>query len=163
MISTRWSTTYPRERTSTPPQLPDTLRLAGTILHDHPDVVEYLIAHGVDIELRSEYGWSPLYIGAWDGSAESVALLLSAGAKLNTRTIGSWNSPSGCTPLHIAASAGRLAIVMLLVAAGANVDALTDSSEIALDRAIENEHPHVVKYLKAQQTLPGKRKSRSKK
>jgi len=134
--------------------------LGGAIINDHPHVVEYLIANGADINLKSEYRWSPLYLAAWTGSAVSTALLLLAGAKINTKTLGGWNSPSGYSPLHIAAERGRLAIVMLLVAAGAQVDARNGSSETAIDLAIESGHSSIVKFLKSL-VASGSRRKRS--
>jgi ankyrin repeat protein len=121
--------------------------LGGAIINRHFQVVEYLIANGADINQVSESGWSPLYLAAWAGCVHSTALLLLAGAKINTRTTGGWNSPSGYTPLHIAAERGQLAIVMLLVAAGAQVGARNGSSKTALDLAIAAGHSAIVQFL----------------
>ena len=134
--------------------------LGGAIIHRHPHVVEYLIASGADIDQKSEYAWTPLYLAAWVGSAECTALLLLAGAKINTKTRGGWNSPGGYSPLHIAAKSGRLAIVMLLVGAGAEVEARDDSSETALDMAIESGHTSIVKFLK-NLAAPGSRRKKA--
>ena len=45
--------------------------LGGAIIKGHPHIVEYLIANGADIDQESEFGWTPLYLAAWTGSAES--------------------------------------------------------------------------------------------
>jgi uncharacterized protein len=122
--------------------------LGGAVINGHPHVVECLIDHGADIDLLSEFGWSPLYLAAWQGEPEIAAQLLLAGARIGTRTIGGWNSPSGYTPLHIAAKRGHLAIVLLLVAAGAQVDATDEAGETALDLAVEEGQTAVAKFLK---------------
>jgi ankyrin repeat protein len=122
--------------------------LDGAIINDHPHVVEYLIANGADINKMSEFRWSPLYVAAWAGSIESAALLLLAGAKMETKTLDGPHSPDEYTPLHIAAVNGRLAVVLLLIGAGANVEARTGSGETALDLARQCKHTAVVKLLK---------------
>lgn len=123
--------------------------LGGAIINRHAHVVDYLIANGANINQQSEFGWSPLYLAAWTGCPECSALLLFAGAKMNTKTIDGWHSPNGYTPLHIAAERGHLAIVMLLVRAGAQINARTGDSKTALDLALEFEHASVVGFLKS--------------
>ena len=36
--------------------------LGGAIIHGHSHVVEFLISRGANVNLKSEYGWTPLYL-----------------------------------------------------------------------------------------------------
>lgn len=50
------------------------------------DVAEFLIDKGADIHQENQIGETPLYLAAYSGSVESVKLLLSKGARVDTRT-----------------------------------------------------------------------------
>lgn len=89
------------------------LMVAGS----HPAVVRHLLAAGADPSVALPTGWTALHEAARQ-SAESVDLLLEAGAPVDA-TMAS----SGETPLHQAARAGRADVVERLLAAGADPSA----------------------------------------
>jgi ankyrin repeat protein len=75
----------------------------------HPDrqILEILVAAGVDIEARNKYGWTRLYSAAFDGDLLRVEFLLAHGAKIyNCSTEDALDTPlhalcfcSGCVPI----------------------------------------------------------------
>ncbi len=103
--------------------------------------VEELIRQGVNVDIRDENGWTPLFTAIRGNSPELVALLLEYGADINATTL------EDLTPLHLAANDGRGAIVELLVDHGALLDMRTDHGAAALHIAIATQHCEVVKIL----------------
>jgi ankyrin repeat protein len=94
------------------------------------EVVKMLIAAGADVNATSkEYFGPPLSFAAKLGDADSMKVLLDAGAKVNGR------SPDGETALMEAAKAGDPVIVGLLLRAGADAKVNTTSGEDALKYA----------------------------
>ena len=88
---------------------------------DRHEVVSVLIGTaGVDLNLADNDGWSPLWTAEYNGSTQSVRVLLSAkerGLDLNqTPTRGSY---IGKTPLKIAREKNKAGVVALLEEAGA--------------------------------------------
>ena len=89
--------------------------------YDRHEVVFVLIGTaGVDLNMANNWGTSPLFIAAWNGSTQSVRVLLSAkerGLDLNQKPTRGSNI--GYTPLKIARERKKAEVVALLVAAGA--------------------------------------------
>lgn len=92
--------------------------LMEALLRGWDDIVPVCLAHKADpnrawaIDNRQH----PLHLAAECGSPDSVAALLAAGAKVNTRDGAIWQ------PLHYAARSGDLYVVSQLLAAKADVD-----------------------------------------
>jgi ankyrin repeat protein len=61
-----------------------------------PEVVEFLLEHGADLNARDKYGDTPLHYAAAFGHPETVRLLLERGTDPNIR------NKYGATPLHYA-------------------------------------------------------------
>ena len=126
------------------------------------NIVELLLAHGANLEVRGWNGWTPLHYAAVHMKLDIVKLLLDRGAEINARDIhGSTalykvvsdaaivkellargaivNSNEKTNPwplLHTAARDGSLESVRLLLAAGANVHARSRfGGQTALDVA----------------------------
>ncbi len=67
------------------------------------------------VNVRDEYGWTPLHLAAEYGTTELVKLLLSYGADVNAKTTKKRDRyPAGSTPLDVAKIAGNDKIVSLL-------------------------------------------------
>jgi ankyrin repeat protein len=104
------------------------------------DVIKTLIAHGADVNARTDTkisdGYAPLIFAAWNGNTEIVLLLLEKGADVNART------REGKTPLYFAAGQGKgfPEIVAALLAKGAAVNTVAtgDSGKTALIVAANN-------------------------
>ena len=86
-----------------------------TMLHhaakeDRPDIIEFLVNTGCDINAEDDEGQTPLHKAAMFGNVESVKLLLEKGADANKV------DNSGHTPLHIAIiTGGDIEVVSTLV------------------------------------------------
>jgi hypothetical protein len=106
--------------------------------------VRLLLEHGAHA-----HQWShnpqrnqPLHAAiALGDSAETVILLLEAGADVNAAQAG------GFTPLHQAAAAGKQELVKLLIENGARRDMRCDQGKLPADYARERGHPIVVQML----------------
>jgi uncharacterized protein len=89
-------------------------------------VVEELATHGADVELASTTGFTPLMFAAQQGDADSVRILIKAGAKVNVV-----ENVDHQTPLMWAAASGKNAaeMVKLLLAKGADVKVRANYSD----------------------------------
>jgi ankyrin repeat protein len=59
---------------------------------------KYLVEHGADVNAVGEFGWTPLHAASYQGLTEVIELLVSKGAKLDTK------DKLGQTPLSISLS-----------------------------------------------------------
>lgn len=80
------------------------------------EIVEYLIAHGADINLRGNAGETPLMTAAQSGKLDIVELLVQKGADVNAVA-----AMVGWSPLSEAAYSGHYDIVNYLIGKGADV------------------------------------------
>ena len=80
-----------------------------------------LLSAGGDHKIRlGSTGWSPLFVGAWNGHQDVVSALLKAGADVDSATTsGHLDVPAGSTPLSVAALRGHREVEVLLRAHGA--------------------------------------------
>ena len=64
---------------------------------------------GMDPEARSESGYTPLHWAASSGNAETIEVLIAAGANPAARSESGWklDDPMASTPLHTAARSGK--------------------------------------------------------
>jgi len=106
-------------------------------------VVGALLAAGADVDARSNDGWTPLHLAAWNGRDSIVEMLLAADADVDARTNAGW------TPLHGAAWKGRDSIVEMLLAADADVDARTNDGWTPLHLAAQHGRDSIVEILLA--------------
>ncbi|MEE8526122.1 MAG: ankyrin repeat domain-containing protein [Thermoanaerobaculia bacterium] len=84
----------------------------------HTKIVELYLEAGMSPDASDEKGETALHSAARMDSAETIAALLAAKARVDSRAV------DGDTPLCLAAGAGRPTNVELLVAAGADVNAV---------------------------------------
>ena len=75
----------------------------------------------VDVDVRDDWGRSPLMVAAMEGQADAVQCLVDAGASVALQ-----DDESGYSPLHRALLRGHLAVAAILVRAGAPMDAPLD-------------------------------------
>ena len=101
-----------------------------------------LIAEGVEIDAKNEYGNTALMIAAIEGHLEIVKGLIAGGADVNER------NRAESTALMLAAKKGHLEIVKALLAAGADVNARTTGGVTALFAAESGGHTTVVEILR---------------
>lgn len=93
---------------------------------DRLDIVQQLLAAGLDAEARNQYEVTPLAIACLNGDHRVISALLSAGADARDRL------PGGETMLMRAARTGKSAAVRLLVEHGADVNAKDRRGQTAL-------------------------------
>jgi hypothetical protein len=98
-------------------------------------LLDYLLAAGVDVNARAQYGESPLGAAAAAGQIQTARLLLARGARLESRTAGSFE-----TPLLEAAQMNHTDMVRLLLDQGANPNSRDVMDRTALDWARMNQN-----------------------
>jgi ankyrin repeat protein len=106
--------------------------LAMAAVAGQKDVVEFLLAHGADVNARNLVGNTPLHEAVWEDDEahkDVVGLLLAHGADVNAK------GQQGATPLFDAAFDGSTGVATLLLAKGADVKARDDLGETPLHLA----------------------------
>ena len=101
-----------------------------------------LVAEGVEIDAKNEYGNTALMIAVMGGHLEIVKDLIAGGADVNAR------NRAESTALMLAAKKGHLEIVQALIAAGADVNSRTTGGVTALFVAESGGHTEVVEILR---------------
>jgi ankyrin repeat protein len=111
----------------------------------HKEIVEYLAAHGADIDAVASNGsgYNALTGAVTSGHAAVVQWLLEHGANANYRY------SAGYSPLLTAAANGRLDIAKHLLAHGADPHATTNDGKSPLSLAQERNHPEVAALFQA--------------
>lgn len=106
---------------------------------NHPDIVEFLLKHGADVEARTCDGWTPLHSACKWNHFDCADLLLDYGSDINSLTNG------GQTPLHLASShpEAKETLYLLLSNPKIAINIRNQTGELAFDIA----HRHC-KYYK---------------
>ena len=127
--------------------------LHHAVLGKNPDIVALLVRKGVDVNANA-YGWrrgvTALHLACAGGSvwrADTVKVLLEAGAENDA--IGEEPNQWGqqVTPLHVAAHNGNADVINTLMAFGANIEAENSQGWKALHYAFHNSHLSALKTL----------------
>lgn len=109
--------------------LDQTALLAAISSNSLPEV-QLLLAHGADVDIADNAGWTPLHYATWFGSSSVVLKeLLDHGAKIDAR------NGRGITPLYFASITGHEAQVKLLLERGADRSVVSTSGYTALRAA----------------------------
>ena len=93
------------------------------------EAIKQHIAAGTDVNVKNEFGLTPLHRAASRGHKEIAELLIAKGADVNAKDKWGW------TPLSRAAKNGEKETAELLIANGADVSAKNDYGETPLDWA----------------------------
>ena len=101
----------------------DPIALFKAISNDQLEAALRFIKVGADVNQKTEWNETPLFIASFKGYTEVVARLLEKGANVNVALIERSNSP-GATALHVAAMKGYNEIVSLLLRNCADIDAM---------------------------------------
>lgn len=117
--------------------------IAATIKNDVTTVKEAII-QGVDLNVRDNFGKTPLIYAAEKGNEEITKLLIAARPKVNIDE----QSNDGKTALIYAAEKGNTKVAKLLIEAGAKLDIKSNDGKTALIYATENGHTDIVNLLK---------------
>jgi ankyrin repeat protein len=105
--------------------------------------VRSLISQATDVNVRDEYGWTPILWAAMNGHTDIVRVLLVSGANPNTRNKYGW------TPLMWAAGQGYGEIVRSLIASGARLNAQDRNGWTAMMWAWDGKQEETVAILKS--------------
>ena len=100
-------------------------------------VRKLLRREGVEVDVRTALGCTPLYYAAWKGHPETIDFLLDQGAQIDSRNF------DGYTPLCSAARDGHEVAVKLLLERGAKA-----GLDLALELALSNRHLPVTNVLR---------------
>lgn len=130
--------------------------LMNAISNNHPEVVDYLIEKGADVNIGSGYscGHTALMEAAKLGRHNVVEALLAAGAEVNGEARDGYTAlMSAAENAHLPAPEGAyLNVVKALLAAGAEVNA-TSKGYTALMLATLGGHHHVVNALLSEERV----------
>jgi len=106
-----------------------------------PDIVQLLLEHGADANMRALDNSTPLQAAMGNGSVEIVRMLLEHGASVGAK------DNDGRTPLHKAAGKGRDEVVRVLLKRGANAGARDYEGRTSFQLASAKGHKAIVKLL----------------
>ena len=109
-----------------------------------PKILQFLLEQGADADVADGVGWTALHYASGNNKPECMTVLLRHGVVVNAVTM------NGETSLWMASMKGNLPTVELLVQAGADIEKADIFGKIPLDKAREEEHAEVVKYLAAE-------------
>jgi serpin B len=103
-----------------------------------------LIEAGIDVNARTDAGFTALHFAARNGHVRAAELLIAAGADVNAQT------PAGQAPLHFAVRRGYCNLAELLVEEGANRSVRIKQGKTPLDYAVAGGRSDLVSLLKGE-------------
>lgn len=106
---------------------PPHVSLQVAALQGNTQIIRQHIDAGSDLDVKDEYGSTPLIIATTFGKTETAKILIEGGADLGI------TNNEGATPLHIAAFFCRTEIVKALIDNGADKNILNKSRSTALE------------------------------
>jgi hypothetical protein len=124
--------------------------LITAVIRSDWDALRLLIKHGADINLHDTFNGSSAIISAckYDVQTEYVEYLIEHGANVNdVQTEQPEWSSINYTPLMLACRNGNMKTVKLLIKHGANINYQDEYGNIALAKAVMQEHYDITLYL----------------
>lgn len=106
--------------------------LDAAVRNGPPEVVEYLLKKGANVNAKTRDGRTALFQSVRRGTTLATEVLIRHGANVNAQTEEGW------VPLHIAIMNGMDSTVALLLASGANVNARDNEGKTPLSWATGN-------------------------
>jgi hypothetical protein len=110
----------------------------------YKEIVEEFIEAGIDKEITTSFGLTPLHVAAEFGSFEVAQYLTSIKCELNSETIP---ENQRLTPLHFASIGDFYDIAVLLVTSGADRNKRSGSGDNSLIMATKRNHIKICKYF----------------
>jgi len=104
-------------------------------------VIQHL-ANGVDVNVKNDFGFTPLLKAAQFGRREVAELLIAKGADVSVK------DKFGRTPLHCAADEDQMEVAELLIAAGADVNGRDNGDRTPLDFAVMKKQKEIADLLR---------------
>jgi ankyrin repeat protein len=111
------------------------------VFNGHMEIVNLLLEKGADVNLKDNFGTTPLKSAALNGHMRIVKLLLEKGADVNL------TDKYDKTPLHWAVFNGHMEIVNLLLEKGADVDLKDNFGNTSFYCALIKGYIEIVKLL----------------
>ena len=109
--------------------------------HGHADRVDYIINHGAFVEVKNNFGVTPLIWAANNNHLETMKTLLNRGADIEA------TANNGRSPLMWAATWGHMNIAEHLLSIGVNMEVADKDGMTALLLAVQNNRPRMVSLL----------------
>jgi ankyrin repeat protein len=100
------------------------------------------LANGVDVDVKNDFGFTPLLKAAQFGRREVAELLIAKGADVSVK------DKFGRTPLHCAVDEGHTEIVELLIAKGADVNGKDNGGRTPLDFTVMTKQNEIADLLR---------------
>ncbi|MDP6736975.1 MAG: ankyrin repeat domain-containing protein, partial [Nitrospinaceae bacterium] len=100
------------------------------------------LANGVDVNVKNDFGFTPLLKAAQFGRREVAELLIAKGADVSVK------DKFGRTPLHCAADEGQMEVAELLIAAGADVNGKDNGGRTPLDFTVMTKQNEIADLLR---------------
>ena len=121
----------------------------------HREAVEFLLAHGADINAisKNELAVTPLHACLYGRRIEVATVLIDRGADVTIKRGGNQIPRSGWTALHYAASYGFVELIDPLLKHRADVNARDNEDKTPLDVAIEANQPKIAEILRLKSAL----------
>ena len=107
--------------------------LPAALYKSHFCVANLLRKHGAVVDVRGDYGRTPLFVASIDGSADIMQWLLDQGADPNCE------NNARRTPLHVAAYNGHFEAIEILLKHNADIDSQNLKDETPLCYVLTND------------------------
>jgi len=108
----------------------------------HPDLVEFLISKGADVDAKDGSGMTALMMAIPFQNNNIISLLILHSSDVNTKDL------TGMTPLIRAAIAGNKDTIEKLISKGADIKAKDEHGKSSLQYALEGDRTDIVDLLR---------------